>query len=71
MTHLEKLAKKYECENFFELIIEKQLLGYPEWVRKYASELTRQELVLFCAYALSDEYGSEAAHKAVMTLTTK
>lgn len=68
MTHLERLAKSYEVENFFDYIIESQANGNLSQVRELAKELNRKELVMFCAYALSDEYGGKYGQEAVTTL---
>ena len=59
MTHLEKLAKDNEVENFFDYIIESQANGNFSQVRELAKELKRNELVRFTAYALKyyGEYG--------------
>ena len=59
MTHLEKLAKDYEVENFFDYIIESQANGNFSQVRELAKDLKRNELVRFTAYALKyyGEYG--------------
>lgn len=59
MTHLEKLAKDYEVENFFDYIIESQANGNFSQVRELAKKLKRNEHVRFTAYALKyyDEYG--------------
>ena len=60
MTHLEKLAKSYEVENYFDYIIESQMNGNFEQVRELAKRLKRNELVRFCAYACADIVGREA-----------
>ena len=59
MTHLEKLAKAYEVEDFFDYIILSQANGNISQVRELAKKLKRNELVRFTAYALKyyDEYG--------------
>lgn len=59
MTHLEKLAKDYEVENFFDYIIESQANGNFSQVRELAKKLKLNELVQFTAYALKyyGEYG--------------
>lgn len=59
MTHLEKLAKAYEVENFFDYIIESQVNGNLNQVKELAKKLKRNELVRFTAYALKyyDKYG--------------
>ena len=60
MTHLERLAKAYEVENFFDYIISSQMNGNFEQVRELAKKLNRKELVQFCAYAVGYPYGLEA-----------
>lgn len=50
MTHLERLAKAYEVENFFDYIIESQMNGHIEQVRELAKKLKRNELVWFISY---------------------
>ena len=59
MTHLERLAKAYEVENFFDYIIQSQVNGHFSQVRELAKKLKRNELVRFTAYALKyyDKYG--------------
>lgn len=59
MTHLERLAKSYEVENFFDYIINSQANGNHQQVRELAKKLKRNELVRFTAYALKyfGEYG--------------
>lgn len=59
MTHLERLAKAYEVENFFDYIIESQVNGNFNQVKELAKKLKRNELVHFTAYALKywGEYG--------------
>lgn len=59
MTHLERLAKAYEVENFFDYIINSQANGNFSQVREFAKKLKRNELVQFTAYALKyyGEYG--------------
>lgn len=60
MTHLERLAKAYEVDNFFEYIIESQANGNFNQVKELAKKLKRNELVQFTVYALKyyGEYGS-------------
>ena len=60
MTHLEKLAKYYGVENFFDYIITSQMNGNFEQVRELAKKLKRNELVHFCAYACANIVGREA-----------
>lgn len=62
MTHLEKLAKDYEVENFFDYIIESQANGNFSQVRELAKELKRKELMEFALYATIEGgvYGYEA-----------
>lgn len=72
MTHLERLAKKYELNAngiaFFDYIIESQANGDFEQVRNLAKELKRNELVMFCEYALM-EYGGAEANEVIKTLS--
>lgn len=67
MTHLERLAKSYEVDNFFEYIVESQINGNISQVRELAKKLKRNELVMFCNYALSGFYG-KYGREAVRTL---
>lgn len=67
MTHLEKLAKDYEVENFFDYIIESQANGNFSQVRELAKELKRNELVRFTVYAL--KYYGEYGHATVANLS--
>lgn len=60
MTHLEKLAKSYGVENYFDYIITSQMNGHFDQVRELAKKLKRNELVQFCAYAVGRSYGLEA-----------
>lgn len=50
MTHLERLAKAYEVENYFDYIITSQMNGNFEQVRELAKKLKRNELVQFVSY---------------------
>lgn len=68
MTHLEKLAKEYEADNYFDYIIESQANGNFSQVRKLAKRLKRNELAMFCMYALM-EYGGKEAQDTVVTLS--
>lgn len=60
MTHLEKLAKSYEVENFFDYIIESQINGNFRQVRKLYCEMTGKDRKAFYHYAKEmGEYGEE------------
>lgn len=60
MTHLEKLAKSYEVDNFFDYIIESQINGNFSQVRDLFGELTKKERYAFIAYANDmGQYGRE------------
>lgn len=50
MTHLEKLAKYYGVESYFDYIIASQMNGNFEQVRELAKKLKRNELVQFVSY---------------------
>lgn len=60
MTHLERLAKAYGVENYFDYIISSQMNGNFEQVRELAKKLKRNELVRFCVYACGSIYGAQA-----------
>ena len=61
MTHLEKLAKSYEVDDFFDYIIENQINGNFTDVRELFNELTKKERYAFIAYAQDHgQYGREA-----------
>lgn len=51
MTHLEKLAKSYEVEDFFDYIIESQINGNFSQVRELFNEMTKKDRYAFIAYA--------------------
>lgn len=67
MTHLERLAKNYEVENFFDYIIESQMNGNLEQVRELAKKLKRNELVWFVSYCHTS--GGKYGIAACATLT--
>lgn len=67
MTHLERLAKAYEVENFFDCIIESYINGNRDQVIELAKKLKRNELVNFVWYAL--EYGGRYGRDTVDVLS--
>lgn len=52
MTHLEKLAKSYEVDNFFDYIIEKQYIGAIAYVRELFKKMRVKDRYTFIAYAM-------------------
>lgn len=57
---LEKLAKSYEVENFFDYIIESQINGNLSQVRELFNEMSKKDRYAFIAYAQSmGQYGRE------------
>ena len=63
MTHLDKLAKSYEVDNFFDYIIESYLNGNFTQVKELAKKLKRAEFAQFCWYAI--EYGGRYGRDTV------
>lgn len=66
MTHLEKLAKAYEVENFFDYIIESQATGNFKQVRDLARELDADERKMLVDYCVECGcYGMEALRNII------
>lgn len=60
MTHLEKLSKSYEVDNFFDYIIESRINGNLSQVRELYREMTGKDRKAFYHYAKEmGEYGEK------------
>lgn len=69
MTHVEKLAKRHEVDDYFSDILQVYICGYPEKVVELASKLKRHELVQFIVYCM--ENGGPYSKQIIQVLSVK